>query len=606
MCGIAGIMSFNSVLQEEHLKKMTDKIVHRGPDGEGFWLNHDKNVGFGHRRLSIIDLSSQGKQPMLYDEGQYSITFNGEIYNYLELKASLENEGFLFKTKTDTEVLLALYSQKKENCLKYLDGMFSFAIWDEKEKKLFCARDRFGEKPFFYRHKKNESFVFGSEMKALWANGVSRNPNYRRVYYYLAYDVVDDPYDSSSTFYEEIIQLPASHYLTLNASGELKINQYWTLKNIDINPDIRVEYAIEKFYSLFQDSVNKRLRSDVEVGSSLSGGIDSSAIVMMIDQIKKPNQIQKTFSARFKNYVKDEGKHIKEVLNSCKNVQPHNTWPSGQNLLNNLDKLFYHQEEPFGSSSIYAQFEVMKLAKENNVTVLLDGQGADEILAGYTKYYLYYYGHLLRNNKHKYNSEVSNYSKLYENWKFSNSEKLNLYFPKFAVSLERMNKKLSTKSVRRLKYLNSDFINNFKHLKNPFEKFDSLRDSLIGSLFSRGLPELLRYCDRNSMAFSREVRLPFLSHELVEFIFSLPDDFIIRDGWTKFILRKSMQDTLPKSITWRKDKIGYEPPQKRWLENSKIKDRIDHSKEILKKENIIDSMDHCDGWKSLMLENVLK
>ncbi len=599
-------MSFNSVLQEEHLKKMIDKIVHRGPDGEGFWLNHDKNVGFGHRRLSIIDLSSQGKQPMLYDKERYSITFNGEIYNYLELKASLENEGFLFKTKTDTEVLLALYSQKKENCLKYLDGMFSFAIWDEKEKKLFCARDRFGEKPFFYRHKKNESFVFGSEMKALWANGVSKTPNYRRIYYYLAYDVVDDPYDSSSTFYEEIIQLPASHYLTLNASGELKVNQYWTLKNIDKNPDIKVEYAIEKFYSLFQDSVNKRLRSDVEVGSSLSGGIDSSAIVMMIDEIKKPNQIQKTFSARFKNYVKDEGKHIKEVLNSCKNVQSHNTWPSGQNLSNNLDKLLYHQEEPFGSSSIYAQFEVMKLAKENNVTVLLDGQGADEILAGYTKYYLYYYGHLLRNNKHKYNSEVSNYSKLYENWKFSNREKLNLYFPKVSNSLEWVNRKFSTKSVGRLNYLDSDFINNYKHLKNPFEKFDSLRDSLIGSLFSRGLPELLRYCDRNSMAFSREIRLPFLSHELVEFIFSLPDDFIIRDGWTKFVLRKSMEDTLPKSITWRKDKTGYEPPQKRWLENSKIKDRIYHSKEILKKENIIDSMDHCDSWKSLMLEKVLK
>jgi asparagine synthase (glutamine-hydrolysing) len=374
MCGIAGILKYNNTFVDSNeLQRMTDAIIHRGPDGEGHWVNNKKNIGFGHRRLSIIDLSDNGKQPMHYADGRYAITFNGEIYNYIELKEQLIKKGYQFYSDSDTEVLLALYQDKKENCLTYLDGMFAFAIWDEKEQELFCARDRFGEKPFHY-YQDPTQFVFGSEIKEFWALGIERKVSAYRAELFLKHGLVDDYKDVTSTYYEGIKKLDAAHYMRVTSSGKIQITKYWQINEETELFAGSIEDAAEHFLNLLTESVGLRLRSDVPVGSSLSGGLDSSSLVMLIDQLKGANLKQNTFSARFKNFEKDEGKYVETVVKACKNVEVHYTWPDENYFLEVFDKVNYHQDEPYGSASIIAQYAVMEHAKKSNVTVLLDGQ----------------------------------------------------------------------------------------------------------------------------------------------------------------------------------------------------------------------------------------
>ena len=279
MCGIAGILSLDkSNITEVSLKKMTDSLYHRGPDGGGLWIDTINNVGLGHRRLSIIDLSDSGKQPMHYLD-RYTITFNGEIYNYIELKTLLLTKGYIFKTSTDTEVLLALFDHKGYDCLELLDGMFAFAIWDKVSKKLFCARDRFGEKPFYYSIN-DSSFVFASEIKALWAYGIPKIKNDVMIFNYLYFNSINNPDNLSETFYDNIKLLKPSSYLVINVNLEIEIEKkYWDIDYSNINTSISYEQAKIDFAELLQSSVNLRLRSDVPIGSSLSGGLDSSVIV---------------------------------------------------------------------------------------------------------------------------------------------------------------------------------------------------------------------------------------------------------------------------------------------------------------------------------------
>ncbi len=299
MCGIAGIISKSpNDVTIERLKKMTGIIDYRGPDGEGQWINSSNNAGLGHRRLSIIDLSHEADQPMHY-LNRYSIVFNGEIYNYIELKEILAKQGYLFKTSSDTEVLLALYHRDKENCLHFLDGMFSFVIYDDEEKEIFAARDRFGEKPFYYSYKPGEYFLFGSEMKCLWEAGVPKEVNNQMLFIYLSYGIFENPRNESETFYDNCFILPHSHYLKLSVTGiSLSIKKYYDIDYKNINHTITEEQAKEKFRELFYTSVSRRLRSDATVGSSLSGGLDSSLVVCVIDELRKGTiQKQDTFSA---------------------------------------------------------------------------------------------------------------------------------------------------------------------------------------------------------------------------------------------------------------------------------------------------------------------
>lgn len=590
---------------------MTDSIVHRGPDGEGQWINPSEQVGLGHRRLSIIDLSDAGKQPMHFAENRYTITFNGEIYNYIELKDILQKKGYTFHTQSDTEVILALYDFKKEKCLDDLDGMFAFAIWDEKEKKLFCARDRFGEKPFYY-YKNRERFVFASEMKALFAIGIPREIMAKRIYFYLGYNTEVNPHDISETFFKDIFQLEPGHFFILGSDGNFQKKKYWEI-NTSQEINISFEKACDKFYELFFNSVRLRLRSDVPVGSSLSGGLDSSAIVLLIDQIKERGQAQKTFSARFKNFSKDEGKYMDLVINKAKNVEPYYTWPTEDDLINEFDKLYEHQEEPFGSASIFAQWKVMKLARENNVTVLIDGQGADEVLAGYKPFYASYLNQLYKNFDRNFMHEKRKALE-FHNVKFTSSlrTKILLRYPSvFSLGSKTAKvigvKKKETGRLLNLSGFDTGFAAEVSHFARPVieENDDHLKNSQRNVIQRLGFLTLLRYADRNSMAFSREVRVPFLSHELVNFVFSLPDNFKLKNGWTKFILRKSMEKTLPSEITWRREKIGYEPPQQKWLASPLLKEKVFNARENLVKERLIKPEGRFTDWQCLVISKLL-
>ena len=545
MCGIAGIYTSGREIEIDTVKKMTDSIIHRGPDGEGHWKNASGEIVLGHRRLSIIDLTDKAKQPMQYANGRYTISFNGEIYNYIELRQTLKAAGYHFLSNSDTEVLLALYDQKKENCLNDLDGMFAFAIWDEQEKKLFCARDRFGEKPFYYFFDKEKGFYFASEMKALWAAGIEKNIDSSMLINFITTNIVVDEKNAEKTFYNNIYQLDSSQYLTI-ASDIFQpiIKRYFSLDHIEINEEIKKDEAKEEFIFLLGQSVRLRLRSDVPVGSSLSGGIDSSSIVMLMDKIKGETNVQKTFSARFKDFDRDEGYYMKLVTDKCNTVEPHEVWPAKEEMENVMDKILYHQEEPFGSASIFAQWKVMELAKNSGVTVLLDGQGADEQLAGYLYYYNQYLAQLYQNEYPVFLKELEGFENL----------------RKVIHPLHPRNQSVKMKLGRfKRKLVKSSISISDSHLSNRLK-----HDMTV-----TGLKELLRYADRNSMAHSVEVRLPFLSHKLVEFIFTLPDSFKLKDGWTKMILRESMENILPSEITWRIDKVAYETPQQQWLDNIK-------------------------------------
>lgn len=576
MCGIAGI--YRPIERQVHsneLKAMTDAIVHRGPDGEGYWTKD--NIGFGHRRLSIIDLSDNAKQPMHFANERYTITYNGEIYNYLELREKLISKGYSFRSKSDTEVVLALYDQKKESFLKDLDGMFAMAIWDDKEKSLFCARDRFGEKPFYYSYS-NGNLYFCSEMKGLWAAGIRKELDPHMAEHYMLSGRVTKN-ENTSTFYKGIKQLEAAHYMIVREGKQPEISRYYEI-NISKCETLNEDQAIEKFSEIFTKSVSLRLRADVTVGSSLSGGLDSSSIVMMIDKLKNESARQNTFSARFKDFSKDEGEHIHQVIKVCKNVLGHEIYPSNEEMQSDFEKLKWHQEEPFASASIFAQWKVMSLAKHHKTIVLLDGQGADEYLAGYLPYYRTYFKQLYFTNKSHYKNEFKSYNNLRDNSAVSIEEQETL-----RMKIGRIKKTLLNQPL-------------------PYNS-DSLSNELKTHVQSFGLKELLRYADRNAMAHSREVRLPFLSHHLVDYVFSLPDNMKLRNGYTKYILRKSMESILPKSITWRIDKTGYEPPQSNWLANDFWRAKIESGKKI-QASYFGKNVKQQPEWNYLMIDSFLK
>ena len=591
MCGIAGIISTDpNIVTKARLQLMTDSIQHRGPDGQGYWINDANCAGLGHRRLSIIDLSTAAAQPMHY-AGRYTITYNGEIYNYIELKETLLKKGYTFSSTCDTEVILAAYACYGKECLQQFDGMFAFAIWDDTNKTLFCARDRFGEKPFYYVNDHHQ-FIFASEMKALWAAGIQKQMKPGRLLTYLTLGIISNAVDQHETFYDHITTLPAGHYLLLhynhsNASHAYTagVESYW-----DIDTETMLapkdNTAIDHFLQLLQTSVNRRLRSDVSIGTSLSGGLDSSAIVALIQQNVKANRQYKhgSFSAIFPGFKNDESRYIQQVANQF-NLNGVSVSPNADGLIADMQKLVYHQEEPFQSLSIYAQYKVFELARQHQVTVLLDGQGADETMAGYHKYYHWYWQELLACGDFKtFRKEQADARKngVNDPWDYRN------YIAAFMPSITANILEAQAKNRRQ----NHDDIN--------YEYFASTQNATVGKptvshlneilYFNTrqvGLGELLRYADRNSMAHSCEVRLPFLSHELVDYIFSLPSHFKIRDGFTKWILRKAVGELLPQTIVWRTDKIGFEPPQQQWLQHKQLIDWQQESRRNLVKIGIL-------------------
>jgi asparagine synthase (glutamine-hydrolysing) len=578
VCGIAGILSLNKELvQQARLQKMADALAHRGPNGEGFYINPDNHLGFAHRRLSIVDLSLLGAQPMHY-LNRYTIIHNGELYNYKEVKETLIKKGYIFTTQTDTEVIIAAYDAYKEDCLQYFDGMFAFALWDAKEQVLFIARDRFGEKPFYY-YINEEQFCFASEMKALWAVGVPKESNPSLIALYLGLGYTSIPLQPEITFYQNIFSLPPAHYLkaNFNTSKEIvvAIHTYWDVDK-ETKLVINEQEAIEQFSELFSTSVKRRLRSDVPIGTSLSGGLDSSSIVAFLKQLGA--QDYSTFSAIFSGYDKDESAYIDMVKNQF-HLQNFSVSPTANGFEKELEQLIYTQEQPFISSSVYAQYKVFELAKVHNTTVLIDGQGADETIGGYTKYLHWYLQELFLYDKKKYQEEWTAIKQNNPTFNFGFFNKMATWFPAAATN------QLEKKAVNQLKWhnhLNPDYIAaHFSRLFIHKPLVKKLNDLLYYNTMQFGLEELLRYADKNAMAHGVEVRLPYLNHELVQFVFSLPSTYKIHKGFQKSILRKTVDGQLPNAITWRKDKVGYETPQQQWLQQNSCIEKINSAKEKL-------------------------
>lgn len=553
MCGIAGIV--HSDLDPDSVQSAVRSMIalqrHRGPDGEGYY--DGSGVSFGHARLSIIDLSENGKQPMADPTGRYWITYNGEIYNYLELASLLEKVGFCFRSRSDTEVLLYSYIHWGQDCVHHLRGMFAFAIWDQVDHHLFAARDRLGIKPLHYWSDLHGNLFFSSEIKAILPFVSERKIHTQLASEYIAWNMLD--HDNSQTMFENIKRLPAGCTLNWKANQRVSINRYWELSVPDKASILSSSHSdlIHEFRERFEEVIKLHLRSDVPIGTSLSGGLDSSAIVGVLNKQLRKNGIwregwQNSFSACFNELALDERPYINEIVSST-GIDPHYVFPSGDQLLEDFENWMWSQEEPVGGTNAYAQYCVARNANQHGIKVLIDGQGADEQLAGYRKFILVYLQELF--NQYKYASAI------HEGLAFFLSPDI-LRTSRFVDGRRYLSDMPFNSSI----LWNDD---SFPKRPLSLELGNSLHCRLNKDITQSSLPILLRYEDRNSMAFGVEARVPFVDHEFMEWIGRLPSDMLLHNGWTKYILRESLADVLPSKIKNRKTKLGFLTPEKKWL-----------------------------------------
>lgn len=550
MCGIVGGISllgeYNFQLE---VTKMCDAIAHRGPDGFGIYNDESRRICFGHRRLAVIDLSTLGHQPMKI--GDYIICYNGEVYNYIELREELVSLGVQFVSSTDTEVILQAYIRWGEEAINKLNGMWSLAIYDLARNQVFCSRDRFGIKPFFYTVHQNRIY-FASEIKAfLEISGWLSKLNHSRAYDFLANSFVSHTYE---TMLEGVLELRGGHNLIVNLTlGTFVLKRYYNLSQKEsIRKNLSDSEYLANFKAIFQDAVSIALRSDVKVGSALSGGIDSSTIVSIVNAELRTNaaqHMQECVSAVYATKDKgvDESLFI-DVLAKEKNVLVHKVNPSWDHLMSNLDKIIWHQDEPFPTLSIYAQYAVFEEAARQQLIVMLDGQGADEILAGYESFYEVYFKELLKSDLIAFCRAFYNYLLKHRTYPFQ-------------------------KLLKRFHFVKKDsewLSDSFKGKSKPFKrrKNRSIRDMTEDYLLNFGLHSLLKYEDRNSMAFSIESRVPFLDYRIVEYALATPSGLKIRKGVRKYLLREAFKSLLPSRIYHRYDKLGFPTPQEKWTQEN--------------------------------------
>jgi len=499
-------------------------------------------------------LSERGHQPMSNRGGSLWIVHNGEIYNHLEIRAELISKGYEFKSNTDTEVILNAYQKWGPDCLNKFNGMWAFAIWDCRKRKLFCARDRFGIKPFYY-YLNNDVFVFGSEIKQiLECKEYQKSPNEKMIYDYL---VIDLDNHTNETFFKDIYQLKSGEFAVVDLDDcTFEKKRFYGLNKVCVLNRKEDDYY-EEFKELFIDSVNLRLRSDVPVGSCLSGGLDSSAVVSVGSALlqKKADKTFNTFTACWKNEEIDERKYAEAVIASS-GANGNYVYPSSEELVQDLSRLIWHQEEPFGSLSIFAQWSVMKAARDRGIPVLLDGQGGDEVFLGYERYYAWFLLELIR--KGKLIRFIHELMKSGENSKLTQREVI-LFYIYFNFNWVRaLRLYIKTKPFMKLNFMKSY---NISERLEIFRKIKTVSDLQIHEIQEIQLAHLLKYADRNSMAFSIETRLPFLDYRLVEFALSVPSEYKICDGWTKNLIREGMKGIIPEDIRKRKNKLGFEVPQ---------------------------------------------
>ncbi len=648
MCGISGFFAIKPQ-SSELLHAMNTLVRHRGPDDEGYVIFSrldrpacvlagsdtqsdcytsalpyaPKNqlagsdqilLGLGHRRLSIIDLAVTGHQPMCSPDGRYWIVYNGEIYNYLELREELKNHGYSFNSQSDTEVILAAWDCWGETSMSRFNGMFAFALYDMETQILFCVRDRFGVKPFYYWVSPAGFAAFASEIKQFTAlPGWNPRLNGQHAYDFLIWGLMDH---TEETLFNGVFQLCPGRLIRINLkelseNGQaLHPNEPLPAKSwYELRPqafDGTLEEAANKFLDLFQEAIKIRLRSDVPVGSCLSGGLDSSSIVCVLNRILRATSeqvSQKSFSACAHEKQFDERDYIDEVVRST-GLDAHYVYPSLDRLFPELEDIQWHQDEPFGSASIYAQWNVFDLASRHEVKVMLDGQGADECLAGYHTYFAIRQASLLRQFRFfSFLNDVNATSKLH-GYTILNSAR-----DTASLLLPARQRKLISKIFQAseldppwldLHLMRAQAANPFSHNR---EKPKSVQELSVSQITSTSLPMLLHWEDRNSMSHSIEARVPFLDYRLVEFSLGLPEDYKLSSGITKRVLREAMRGILPEKIRLRRDKLGFATPEQLWIKQQnpwqfrkELRQSIDLSQGILS-DSALDVLEEMIGGR---------
>lgn len=581
MCGIAGFIDSKLSKEESQriLERMLQSIAHRGPDARGVYNKGD--VWLGHNRLSIIDLSEEANQPFQYEK--YIIAFNGEIYNYLEIKSDLIKQGHRFRTNSDTEVICAAYKKWGVDCVKHFVGMWAFVIFDSENEDVFCSRDRFGIKPFYYMISDGR-FYFASEIKALKQSPIFRNDiNLKQVARglqmgWLSYN--------DETYFEKIKQLPAAHSLKkIKGKPDESVFAYWDIETGKY-ADLNFEDKKRTFYDLFADSIKLHLRSDVPVAGCLSGGLDSSAIVSMVQELN-PGHPYKSFSIYYdESGDVDERPFIKEVIRKFPSIEPFYFKPTNENVNDAFGKAMYHADVPAAGSSFMSQYFLMQLIAEHKIKVVLDGQGSDEYLGGYMHTYYRVIADMLWRAKI---SSAINITKLVNQNMGKSAASAISHFAKSTMSLFCNEQQLYSTEYKHY----HPFMANISSSKQVFQlesrEGNRTDNFLYHLLFATSLPSLLHYEDRNSMAFSVESRVPFLDHRLVEFAFSLNNGDKINGVTTKYILRESLKNILPDAVYARKDKKGFVTPgENKWLRGplAHLLDTSFANNNLLRKEKV--------------------
>lgn len=554
MCGIVGIVSTSEVCPE-NLRAMSDTMVHRGPDGEGIYISN--GVGLAHRRLAIVDLSEAGKQPMQYLD-RYVITYNGEIYNHPELRLELEEKGYEFCSQTDTEVIMAAYDYWGTGCFNKFNGMWAFCIYDRVEDRFVLSRDRFGIKPLYF-WRDGKSFVFASEIKALLAYehfGKPR-PNLEYLNCYLR----EGPNEQlPETAFEGVYKFGVSSFAVCSRDelleGRIPETSYWMVRpnlSSEAFDHQKLEEFSEKYRELLRDAVRLRLRSDVKVGSALSGGIDSSSIVSLVNDLhagEGSEGRQETFSSVYKapgTISCDESEYIDQLAQHL-GVHSNQIEPDEKDIPDEHAQMIYHLETP-PTGTLMSSWHTFKLVGRSDVTVTLDGQGADEQLAGYDGYVTNYVANL-------------SLSAAIQECGFTGRSQRRRALKGLVIKVASMilGRKLALRFLEKV----SKSISLQAMPLNQKLALD-LRNNLI---------TLLHYADKTSMAYSVESRMPFMDFRLVEFLFEVPAGYKFRKGWSKYLSRVAMRDKLPKNILWRRDKMGWPIPEEYWF-NGGLKDWLD-------------------------------
>jgi asparagine synthase (glutamine-hydrolysing) len=600
MCGISGIINKNSKpVSYDQIKKINDLIKHRGPDDEGYYFG--ENFAFGHRRLSIIDLSEAGHQPMSYKD-KYVIIYNGEVYNYVELKSELLNYGYDFQTKTDTEVILAAYDKWGSDCVNRFNGMWAFALYNKEKNYIFCSRDRFGIKPFYYAQT-GEKFIFGSEIKQLLEYFPHRYVNESIVIDYLVTGFLEH---TDQTFFKNIFKLnPAC-----NLIYDLNNNEFKQVRYYKINLDFEIsqkdeETSVSIYKKELERAIRIRLRSDVKVGTCLSGGIDSSSVATLASQFYSKDSAEKfnAITAKSIDQNFDESHFAKIVVDNA-DLSWNYIEPTSEDFRQSLNEVVYTQEEPFGSPSIFMQYFVMKKAKEIGCTVMLDGQGGDETLLGYEKYYPAAYLEYYREYGFvKTLREIRNSNK--------NNAKMSLKWIIFYIIGTLFSRLRKLEHVRRCFFVKKQYLNRFVFLDELAQRYLNINRLQIFEIEKTNLPVLLRYEDRNSMRHSIETRLPYIDYLTLETALSLNIKYKIKDGWSKYVLRKALQEKIPDEVIWRKNKFGFNAPESVWIDSYKEEMmRIINNSEILekicKKDKIIKKFGKIDYKLKWRIFNIAK